>query len=100
MRSQNFRAFKPQPIPLGTEQMFVITIRKDRSRRWEREEMFLRDREQAVGAAIHLQKKFPDAQINLNGGAFVVVEGRIFQIRQEPLNGKFVQFSNNGLIPE
>ena len=99
MKSQNFRAFKPLAVPLGTQRMFVITIRKDRLRKWEREELFLLDQEEAVSAAIYLQKKYPEAQINLNGGAYVTVEGRILQVRQQALNGQFMSFNGFELKP-
>ena len=100
MKSQDFKAFKPQPVPLGTNPMFVITIRKDMSRRWEREEMFLLDKQQAVSAAIYLQKKYPDAQVNLNGGAYVIVEGKVLQVRQQSLNGQFVYFDGTEPKPD
>lgn len=100
MKSQDFHAFTPQAVPPGTKPMSVVTIRKDLAQPWVREELFFRVHSEAVQAAVYLQKKYPRARVNLNGGAYVQIEGRLFQVRQQALNGKFMVFSGSEISTE
>lgn len=89
MKSQDFNAFKPIPVPQGMIRAFVISIAKDRQRPWAKESLYALDQGHAVALAIDQQQKYPAAKVSLNGAAALVWRSKVYHVIQRSVSGSF-----------